>query len=324
MSARPASGCILDAESLGPGLDLAALEHAVGHWYWHERTAPGEVPARIADAEVVITNKVPVGEEAFAAARDLRLVCVAATGVNNVDLEAAARHGVTVCNATGYATPAVVQHTLALLLVLATRLQDYHAAVRAGRWAEAPHFCMLDYPITELAGKVLGVVGYGTLGRGVAAAAAGLGMDVRVAARPGSEAVPEGRVALAELLETADAITLHCPLTPETRGLIGAAELARMKPSAFLVNTARGGIVDEPALADALRAGTIAGAGFDVLTEEPPRHGNPLLAADIPNLVLTPHSAWGTHEARQRLVDQVAANIEAFAAGSPRNVVAGP
>lgn len=324
MSERPARGCILDAESLGPGLDFTALERAVGRWDWHERTAPDEVPARIADAEVVVSNKVPLGEEAFAAAGRLRLVCVAATGVNNVDLEAAARHGVTVCNATDYATPAVVQHTLALLLALATRLEDYHAAVRAGRWAEAPHFCLLDYPITELAGRVLGIVGYGALGRGVAAAAAGLGMEVRVAARAGSAHVPEGRVALAGLLETADAISVHCPLTPETRGLIGAAELARMKPSAFLINTARGGIVDEEALAAALRAGTIAGAGFDVLTEEPPRRGNPLLADDIPNLILTPHSAWGTHGARQRLVDQVAANIEAFAGGRPRNVVAGP
>lgn len=324
MSGRPARGCILDAESLGPGLDFTALERAVGRWDWHERTAPDEVPARIADAEVVVSNKVPLGEEAFAAAGRLRLVCVAATGVNNVDLEAAARHGVTVCNATDYATPAVVQHTLALLLALATRLEDYHAAVRAGRWAEAPHFCLLDYPITELAGRVLGIVGYGALGRGVAAAAAGLGMEVRVAARAGNAHVPEGRVALAELLETADAISVHCPLTPETRGLIGAAELARMKPSAFLVNTARGGIVDEEALAAALRAGTIAGAGFDVLTEEPPRRGNALLADDIPNLILTPHSAWGTHGARQRLVEQVAVNIEAFADGRPRNVVAGP
>lgn len=324
MSERPARGCILDAESLGPGLDFTALERAVGRWDWHERTAPDEVPARVADAEVVVSNKVPLGEEAFAGAGRLRLVCVAATGVNNVDLEAAARHGVTVCNATDYATPAVVQHTLALLLALATRLEDYHAAVRAGRWAEAPHFCLLDYPITELAGRVLGIVGYGALGRGVAAAAAGLGMEVRVAARAGSAHVPEGRVALAGLLETADAISVHCPLTPETRGLIGAAELARMKPSAFLINTARGGIVDEEALAAALRAGTIAGAGFDVLTEEPPRRGNPLLADDIPNLILTPHSAWGTHGARQRLVEQVALNIEAFADGRPRNVVAGP
>jgi len=320
---QPATATFLDAESLGPGLDLASLRTAAAEWQWHDRTAPDEVPARVTDAEVIVTNKVPVGEEAFATARKLRLVCVAATGVNNVDLDAAARHGITVCNATGYSTPAVVQHTIALLLALATRLGDYRGAVRAGRWQQSPHFCLLDYPITELSGKVLGIVGHGALGQGVAAVATALGMDVRVAARPGSDRVPPGRVPFDELLASADAISLHCPLTRETRGLIGAAELARMKRSAFLLNTARGGIVDETALADALRAGEIAGAGFDVLTEEPPRNGNPLLADDIPNLVLTPHCAWGTHGARQRLVEQVAENIRAFAAGRPRNVVAG-
>ena len=317
-------GCILDAESLGPGLDFASLRGAVARWDWHDRTDHADAPARIGDAEIVVTNKVRVGEEAFAAAPALRLVCVAATGVNNVDLEAADRHGVTVCNATGYGTPSVVQHTLALMLALATRLEDYHGAVRAGRWAESPHFCLLDYPITELAGRTLGIVGHGTLGQGVAAVAGALGMEVAVAARPGSTTVPDGRMALADLLPRVDVLSLHCPLTPETHGLIGAGELARMKPTAFLLNTARGGIVDEPALADALRAGTIAGAGVDVLTVEPPRDGNPLLADDIPNLVLTPHSAWGSHAARQRLVDQVAGTIERFAEGAPRNVVAGP
>jgi len=321
---RPATATFLDADSLGPGLDTAPLRAAADTWQWHGQTTPDEVPARIADAEVVVTNKVPVGEAALAAARRLRLICVAATGVNNVDLDAAARHGVTVCNATGYSTPAVVQHTLALLLSLATRLEDYRADVRAGRWQTSPHFCFLDHPITELSGKVLGIVGYGALGRGVASVVAALGMEVRIAARPGSCEIPEGRVSLEDLLPAADAISLHCPLTPATRGLIGAAELARMKPTAFLLNTARGGIVDEAALADALRAGRIAGAGFDVLTVEPPRDGNPLLADDIPNLVLTPHSAWGTHEARERLVAQVAENIAEFSAGRPRNVVAAP
>ena len=324
MSAAFSRGCILDAESLGPGLDFRELRQAVAEWDWHDRSADAEAPARIGDAELVVTNKVRLGEEAFAAARALRLVCVAATGVNNVDLEAAARHGVTVCNATGYGTPSVVQHTLALMLALATRLEDYHAAVRAGDWAASPHFCLLDYPITELAGRTLGIVGHGTLGRGVARVAEALGMTVRVAARPGAARVEPDRVALADLLPAADVLSLHCPLTPETRGLIGAAELARMKDSAFLINTARGGIVDEPALADALRAGTIAGAGVDVLTVEPPRAGNPLLAAVIPNLIVTPHSAWGSHASRQRLVDQVAANIGAFADGAPRNVVGGP
>jgi glycerate dehydrogenase len=319
-----ATGCILDAESLGPGLDLSRLRAGAAQWAWHERTRNAEAPARIGDAELVITNKVVVGEEAFASAPRLRLVCVAATGVNNVDLEAARRHGTTVCNATGYGTPSVVQHTIALMLALATRLEDYHGAARDGRWARSPHFCLLDYPITELAGRTLGVVGHGTLGRGVAEAARALGMEVAIAARPGSKTVPPGRVALADLLARADVVSLHCPLTEATRGLIGADELARMKPGAFLLNTARGGIVDEQALADALRAGTIAGAGIDVLSEEPPRAGNPLLEPGIPNLLLTPHCAWGARAARQRLVDQVAANIEAFAAGTPRNVVAGP
>lgn len=316
-------GCMLDAESLGPGLDLARLRAGAAAWAWHERTRNADAPARIGDAELLITNKVYVGEDAFVSAPRLRLVCVAATGVNNVDLDAARRHGITVCNATGYGTPSVVQHTLALILALATRLEDYHAAARDGRWARSPHFCLLDYPITELAGRTLGIVGYGTLGRGVAEVARALGMEVEVAARPGSAAVPDDRVSLDELLGRADVLSLHCPLTEATRGLIGADELARMKPGAFLVNTARGGIVDEHALAAALRAGTIAGAGVDVLTEEPPSGGNPLLEPGIPNLVLTPHCAWGARDARQRLVDQVAANIEAFVAGTPRNVVAG-
>lgn len=316
--------CILDAESLGPGLDLDALRAVADYWDWHDRTTNADAPGRIGDAELVITNKVHVGAEAFAAAPSLRLVCVAATGVNNVDLEAAAEHDVTVCNATGYGTASVVQHTLALMLALATRLEDYHAAVRAGRWAESPHFCLLDYPITELAGRTLGIVGYGTLGQGVARVAAALGMEILVAARPGADGAPADRVPIDELLPRVDVLSLHCPLTGATRGLIGAAELARMRPTAFLLNTARGGIVDEQALADALRAGTIAGAGVDVLTVEPPSEGNPLLAEDIPNLVLTPHSAWGSHDARQRLIDQVAAVSNDFAAGRPRNVVAGP
>lgn len=315
---------ILDADSLGPGLDFRALHERIDDWDWHGHTAPGEVAGRIADAEVVITNKVVLDETAFAAAPHLRLVCVAATGVNNIDLDAARRHGVTVCNATGYGTPSVVQHTFALILALATRLPDYQAAVRAGEWSRSPFFCLLDYPITELAGSTLGIIGHGTLGQGVAAIGRAFDMDVQVAARPGATEVPTGRVAVDRLIERADVISLHCPLTDATRGLIGADELARMKSTALLVNTARGGIVDEQALADALRAGTIAGAGMDVLTTEPPADGNPLLADDIPNLVVTPHCAWGTHAARQRLVDQVGGHIAAFLDGEPRNVVAGP
>ena len=314
-------GAILDAESLGPGLDFAALRDRLDSWDWHERTQPAEVAARIAPAEVVITNKVVLDADAIAAAPRLRLICVAATGVNNVDVAAAARAGVTVCNATGYATAAVAQHTWALILALATHLVEYRDDVRAGAWQRAPHFCRLDHPITELAGGTLGIVGHGTLGRAVAAGATAFGMDVLVAARPGTGPAPPGRVPLATLLERADVLSLHCPLTEATRSLIGRDALARMKPTALLINTARGGIIDAAALADALRAGTIAGAGIDVLEQEPPVDGDPLLAPDIPNLIVTPHCAWGTHAARQRLVDQVSDNIAAFRAGTPRNLV---
>lgn len=321
VSTRPARACFLDTDSLGPELDFSALDEAADDWEWYPGTSPEQVAERLAGVEVAVSNKVRIDAAALDAAADLRLICVAATGVNNIDLEAAAARGIAVCNATGYATPAVVQHVFALLLALATRLEHYHAVARDGRWAAHPFFCVLDEPITELAGRTLGIVGHGELGRGVERIAHAFGMEVLIAARRGAP-VPEGRVDFDELLERADAVSLHCPLTDETRGLIGAAELRRMKSTAFLINTARGGIVDEPALADALRAGEIAGAGFDVLTEEPPRNGNVLLEPDIPNLIVTPHSAWGTHAARQRLVEQVAANIRAWHAGEPRNVVA--
>jgi len=314
----------LDAGSVGEDLDFSRLQATAEHWSWHAHTPSAEVAQRLAGADLALINKVVLDAEAFANAPALRLVCVCATGVNNVDLEAARRHGVTVCNATGYGTPAVVQHVFALLLALATNLPAFRDDVRAGRWQRALHFCPLDHPITELSGRTLGIIGHGELGGAVAQVARAFGMEVLVAARPGSRDVPAGRVALAELLERADAISIHCPLTDATRGLIGSAELARMKRTAFLVNTARGGIVDEAALAAALHAGTIAGAGVDVLTREPPVDGNPLLDPTIPNLIVTPHSAWATHAARQRLMDQVAANIEAFAAGRPRNVVTGP
>ena len=314
--------CFLDAGSVGNDLDFATLEAAAGGWDWYANSGPEQVGERLAGSHVAVSNKVRIDAAAMDAAPELGLICVAATGVNNVELDAAAARGVTVCNATGYATPSVVQHVFALLLALATRLERYHRIAVDGHWSSHPFFCVLDEPITELAGRRLGIIGHGELGRGVAATATAFGMEVLVAARPGGP-VADGRVAFDEVLAQADALSLHCPLTEETRGLIGLDELRVMKPSAFLINTARGGIVDEAALARALREGLIAGAGVDVLTEEPPRHGNALLEGDIPNLIVTPHSAWATRDSRQRLVDQVAANIEAWRLGSPRNVVAG-
>ncbi len=316
-------GVFLDSGSLGPDIDLDGIAATLPQWSFHEETAPAETGERIRDVDVVITNKVVLDAGALAAARRLRLVCVAATGVNNVDLDAAARQGITVCNVTAYATPSVVQHVFALMLALATRLADYREAVRAGDWQRSRHFALLDYPVTELAGRTLGIVGHGELGRAVATAAGAFGMRVLIAARRGS-APGEGRVAFDELLGRVDVLSLHCPLTEATRGLVGAREFGMMKRDALLINTARGGIVDEAALATALRAGVIAGAGIDVLASEPPRAGSPLLAADIPNLIVTPHIAWASRESRRRLVASLQENIEAFGAGRPHNVVSGP
>lgn len=308
----------LDADSLNLESEaLAPLRRAVDELVLHGTTAPDVVPQRIADADVVIVNKVVLDDAAMAAAPKLRLICVAATGVNNVDVAAARRRGVVVTNCRDYGTDSVAQHTLALILTLATNLTAYREDVAAGRWARAPFFCLLDHPIMELAGKRLGIVGLGSLGSRVAELAAAFGMEVQVAQRPGASHTDPQRMPLDTLLETADVLSLHCPLTDDTRGLIGEAALRRMKPTALLINTARGGIVDETALAAALRRGEIAGAAVDVLTREPPVDGNPLLAGDIPNLIVTPHCAWGSREARLRIVDQVAESIAGLHAGNP-------
>ena len=265
------------------------------------------------------------GAELMDAAPRLRLICIAATGTNNVDLDAARERGIAVTNVTGYGTRSVVQHVFAILLGWATRLWEQHQAVRAGDWSRGTHFCLLgedfDQPMRELAGLRLGIVGHGELGQAVARAAEAFGMEVLLAERPGASPRP-GRLPLHALLPRVDVLSLHCPLTDATRNLIGAAELALMRPDALLINTARGGIVDEQALADALRAGTIGAAAVDTLTSEPPPPYHPLLAADIPNLIVTPHAAWASRESRQRLVDGVAENIRAFIAGGSRNRVA--
>jgi len=313
---------LLDLATIDRGdIALDRLRSVCPHWTFHPTTAPGETTGRIAEAEVVVTNKVELDRGLLAAAPRLRLVCVAATGTNNVDLAAARELGIPVTNVTGYATPSVVQHVFAVMLAHATRLADYRQAVAEGAWERSEQFCLLDYPIWELAERTLGIVGYGALGQGVARVAAAFGMRVLIAERPGGPPQP-GRTPLAELLVESDVVSLHVPMNESTRNLIGAAELAVMKPGALLVNTARGGIVDEAALAQALRTGRLGGAAVDVLTVEPPPAGNPLLAADIPNLILTPHIAWASREARQRLIDEVAENIAAFQQGRARNRLA--
>jgi glycerate dehydrogenase len=286
----------------------------------HERTGAPEVAARIAGFEAVLANKCGLDRAAIAASSALRLIALTATGTDNVDLAAARERGIAVCNLRDYCTPSVVQHAFAMLLALTHRLGDYQALVRSGRWQEAGQFSVFDHPIRELQGRVMGIVGYGTLGRAVARVAEAFGMQVRLAQRPGG-APAEGRFDFDAMLPQLDVLTLHCPLSEATRGLVSAARLARMKRDAVLINTARGALVDARALADALRAGRLGGAGIDVLEREPPPPDHPLLDPSIPNLIVTPHVAWAAREARQRCLDELALNVESFRAGGRRNRV---
>ncbi|MDE1883162.1 MAG: D-2-hydroxyacid dehydrogenase [Rhodospirillales bacterium] len=296
---------------------------AVAHEFTSFDATPASlIEARIADADIVITNKTPLGEAAIAASPKLRLIAIAATGTDVVDLAACRARGVAVCNIRGYALHTVPEHTFALILALRRNLLAYRASVAAGRWQQAGQFCYFDYPIKDLAGSTLGVCGGGALGSAVARLGRAFGMEVLSAGRKGEALAREGYVPFDEMLRRADVITLHCPLTPATRHLIGAPEFARMARRPLLINTGRGGLVDEVALGEALRSGQIAGAGFDVASEEPPPPGHSLLTLlDLPNFILTPHVAWASEEAMQTLADQLIANIDAFLADEPRNLV---
>lgn len=307
----------LDYSSLDLGdLDPAALKACFDDLQLYPSTTPEQLVERLRGVTVAISNKIDLDAATLQACPDLKLVLVSATGTNNVDLEAARKLGITVCNCQGYGTPSVAQHTLMLLLALATRLPDYQREIAAGQWQRAKQFCLLDFPIVELDGKTLGLLGHGELGGAVAKLAEAFGMRVLLGQIPGRPPRAD-RLPLHELLPQIDALTLHCPLNEHTRHMIGAPELALLKPNAFVVNTARGGIIDEQALADALRRGHLGGAATDVLSVEPPVDGNPLLADDIPRLIVTPHSAWGSVEARQRIIGQLAENATAFFAGQP-------
>jgi len=311
----------LDHASLDLGdLDLSLLRRPFNALRLHPSTRAEQLSQHLQNAQVAITNKAPITRETLQDCPQLKLILLAATGANNIDLAAARELGVTVCNCQGYGTASVAQHSIGLLLALATRLLDYQQAVHLGLWQKASQFCLLDFPIVELSGKTLGILGYGELGQAVAKLAEALGMQVLVGQLP-SRPAQAGRLPLAQLLPQVDALSLHCPLTEQTRGLIGTNELHQMKENAFLINTARGGLVDEQALADTLKSGHLGGAALDVLSEEPPRRGNPLLTADIPRLLITPHNAWGSREARQRIVLQLAENAEQFIAGQPIRVI---
>ena len=308
----------LDYASLDQNdLDTSALSSAFTELQLFASTDASEVLARVRDADVIISNKVIIDAATMQHCAKLKLILISATGTNNIDLEQARQQGIVVCNCQGYGTSSVAQHTLALMLALATSLMQYDQAVRQGNWNTATQFCLLDFPIVDLSGKTLGIIGYGELGKAVAKLAEAFGMQELIAALPHRPSVDASRIALADLLPQVDFLTLHCPLTQQTQDLIAEQELALMKNSAFLINCARGGLVNEQALATALRQGMIAGAATDVLTVEPPKNGNVLLSDDIPNLIITPHSAWGSRDSRQRMLQQLLENVMAFQAGKP-------
>lgn len=312
-------GVFLDAATVSRGdLDLSPLRESLSALTQHETTAASAVADRLAGHEVVINNKCRLDREILSANPQLKLLALTATGYDCVDLEAAREQGVAVTNVRDYCTPAVVQHVFGMILSLTHHLGRYDALARSGGWASAPSFSEFAFPMRELEGRALGIVGHGALGSAVGRVGEAFGMRVLIANRPGGEPQP-GRLELDVLLAEADVLSLHCPLNTATRGLIGRRELGLMKQDALLINTARGGLVDAAALADALRTGQLGGAGIDVLTQEPPVDGNPLLDPDLPNLILTPHVAWAAREARQRCIDEVAENIRAHARGERRN-----
>lgn len=287
-------------------------------WQEYLNTKPESVLTHAAGATVLVTNKVKLSEDLFEKLPMLKLVAVAATGVDHIDLDAARRLGIGVCHVRDYATHSVPEHVFAVLLALRRNLFKYAAAAIDGSWSRAENFCLHHWPIDDLAGSTMGIIGGGTLGQAVAKLGSAFGMRVLLAEHRGA-VLRAGRVAFDQVLAEADVISLHVPLTPVTRNLIGAAELAKMKSSAILVNSARGGVVDEVSLVEALRQGAIAGAAVDVLTTEPPPAGHVLLNAKLPNLLVTPHIAWASLQAQQRLADEVVENITAFMRGERRN-----
>jgi len=311
----------LDRASLAPGTDLRAPDFT-HRWIDHDETQTGQVSARIKDATIVVTNKVKVGAADMDAAPGLRLIAVCATGTDIIDLAAAKARGITVCNVRGYAEHSVPEHAFGLILTLRRQILGYLADVKAGRWQQAGTFTFFTHELRDLYGTRLAVVGRGSLGQGVATIAKGFGMEVVFVGRKGDAAPDAPLIPWDEAIETADVLTLHCPLTPETRGMIGLAEFQRMKRTALVINTARGGLIDEDALVQALTEGLIAGAGMDVVSSEPPPADHPFMAlVGRPDFILTPHTAWAGNTARAAMAEQLIRNIENFQKGAPSNVV---
>ncbi|MEZ5346403.1 MAG: D-2-hydroxyacid dehydrogenase [Pyrinomonadaceae bacterium] len=299
----------LDRSSIEAVIREPSFEH---EWIDFPMTQPGEVVERLKDATIAVTNKVPLRKESIDQLPKLKKIAVAATGTDCVDVNYCQEKGIAVSNVTGYSAYSVPEHVFTMILVLRRNLIRYLSDVKKGKWQRSETFCILDHPINELNDSTFGIIGYGALGKAVEKIALAFGMNVIISEHKNAAIVRNGRTAFDEVIKNSDVITLHCPLTDDTRGLFGERELAKMKPNSLLINTARGGIVEESALVNALRSGNLAGAGFDVLTAEPPKEGNPLLGYDGPNLILTPHVAWASREAMQTLADILIDNIEVF------------
>jgi glycerate dehydrogenase len=321
----------LDTDTLGPDdINLAPLTNLLPALECFPSTPANLVTQRIAAADIVLANKVCMSGDIIRSAANLKLICLAATGTDNVDLKTAADSGIVVSNIRNYCAPSVAQHVFTLILALTRRLNDYQMAIRDGAWSAGQQFCLLDYPIRELDAKTIGIIGYGSLGAEVGRIAEAFGMRI-LAARQPYEATDNERLdpaqgvqraGLGRLLAEADIVSLHCPLTPDTTNLIDTNTLAAMRNDAILINTARGGLIDSEALITALQTGQIAGAGIDVLRQEPPVDPEPLVDTPLANLIVTPHIAWAGRESRQRAVAQMARNIACFLQGKPRNNVA--
>jgi len=290
-------------------------------WVEYPELLPEQVSDRVRTATIIISNKLSLGESELSGAADLKLIAIAATGSDCVDLEYCRERGIAVCNVRGYATNSVPEHVLMMILALQRNLLAYRRDVQEGLWNQSKQFCLLTHELRDIKDSTLGIIGYGSIGKAVARLAESVGMRVLISERKHAFQLRAGRTAFDEMLRQSDIVSLHCPLNDETRDLIGERELRTMKQTALLINTARGALIAEAALIQALQNGQIAGAGIDVLRDEPPQNGSPLLSLDLPNLIITPHVAWASNEAMQTLADQVIDNIEAFVAGRPQNVL---
>ena len=290
-------------------------------WIDYPETTVDQVVERVRDATIIISNKLSLGELQLSNAPGVRLIAIAATGSDCVDLNYCRARGIAVCNVRGYALNTVPEHVLMLTLALRRNLVAYRADVKRGLWNESKQFCLLTHELHDIRNSTLGVIGFGAIGKSMAQLGQALGMRVLISEHKDADMLRAGRTSFADTLRLSDVVTLHCPLNEQTRDLIGVRELQMMRPSALLINTARGALVDDAALIQALEKGLIAGAGLDVLREEPPRNGSPLLDVNLPNLIVTPHVAWASNEAVQTLADQVIDNIEGFIDGNPQNLL---